>query len=376
MATQDKTMGSEARTIRTQRYWSRTDSPKPWYPWGTLQLLWIGLLFLIGAFMIAPRIEADVRTQVGDRLQAAGIRSATVSANGQIASIRADANGTSEMAIQTIAASTRCSTWAGKLPCPTTVDVTLDAPVIVAMAQTSRPHTFTAVRSDANVTLFGEVPNLAEQNRMLETAGQFFDVVANEMVITNHPATANYTAATNSAIAAVGHLQQGQAKWSDESLSVIGFADAAGAEKSREHFNSVGGRQLLGVFNVSAPSNHNNCNSKFNRALTRGVIQFKTNSAMIDGSGQLLEDLSQIANTCPGQLTVEGHTDNRGSDEMNKVLSQARADSVLAALASLGVEADRLASIGYGEQHPIADNDTAAGRAANRRISINTRLSN
>ena len=188
MTTQDKTIGSEARTVKTQRYWSRTDSPKPWHPWGTAQLLWIGLLFLIGVFIVAPSIEADIRTQVGERLHVAGIPSATVSANGQSASIRADAGETNQMVVQTIAASTRCHTWAGQLPCPTEIDVTLDVPVNTPMALTSRPHEFTAARSDNSVTLSGEVPNLVEQDRILGTAGQYFDFVENEMVITNQPA--------------------------------------------------------------------------------------------------------------------------------------------------------------------------------------------
>lgn len=376
MPTQNKKVGSETRTVKVQRYWSRTDSPKPWHPWGTAYLVWIALLFVIGAVLVAPSIEADVRTQVSDRLHAAGIPSATVSANGQIASIRADAGETNETAVQTIAATTRCRTWAGQLPCPTTIDVTLDAPANVTTSLSSRPHAFTAVRSGSDVTLTGEVPNLVEQDRILDAAGRYFDVVANEMVITNHPATTNYTRVTNSAIAAVGHLQQGQAKWSDGSLSVIGFADAAGAEKSLEYFNSAGSQPMLGVFNVSAPSNQEGCNDKFKNVLAGAGIQFQTNSAMIDGSNQLLADLSRIAKTCPGQLVVGGHTDNRGSAEMNEVLSQARADSVLAALARLGVEPDRLIAIGYGEQTPIADNESAAGRATNRRISISTQSSN
>jgi len=376
MPTKNEKIVSEARTVKVQRYWTRTDSPKPWHPWGTVYLVWFALLFVIGAVLVAPTIEADVRTNVSDRLHAAGIRSATVSVNGQIASIRADAGETNETAVQTIAATTRCRTWAGQLPCPTTIDVTLDAPSNVSPSLASRPHAFTAVRSGNNVTLSGEVPNIVEQNRILDAAGRYFDVVANEMVITDHPPTTNYTRVTNNAIAAVGHLQEGQAKWSDGSLSVIGFADAAGAEKSREYFDAAGSQPMLGVFNVSAPSNQKGCNDKFENALAGASIQFETGSATISGSNQLLADLSRIAKTCPGQMVVGGHTDNQGSAEMNEVLSQARADSVLAALARLGVEPDRLVSIGYGEQHPIADNETAAGRATNRRISISTQPSN
>jgi outer membrane protein OmpA-like peptidoglycan-associated protein len=59
-----------------------------------------------------------------------------------------------------------------------------------------------------------------------------------------------------------------------------------------------------------------------------------------------------------------------GAPEANQKLSEARARNVRAALVELGIADDRLASEGYGEQHPVADNATAEGRAKNRRISL------
>ncbi len=66
---------------------------------------------------------------------------------------------------------------------------------------------------------------------------------------------------------------------------------------------------------------------------------------------------------------VEGHTDSRGTEQYNQALSQRRADAVRDALVSVfGVEASRLSAVGYGEERPIADNETEAGRAQNRRV--------
>ncbi len=66
---------------------------------------------------------------------------------------------------------------------------------------------------------------------------------------------------------------------------------------------------------------------------------------------------------------VEGHTDSRGSEQYNQKLSQARANAVRDALVNVfGVEASRLNAVGYGESRPIADNETDAGRAQNRRV--------
>ncbi|NQY25850.1 MAG: OmpA family protein [Piscirickettsiaceae bacterium] len=70
------------------------------------------------------------------------------------------------------------------------------------------------------------------------------------------------------------------------------------------------------------------------------------------------------------EVRVEGHTDSRGSAEYNAKLSQQRAEAVVAYLVEQGVDANRLIPLGMGELHPVANNDTEAGRAANRRVDF------
>ncbi len=65
---------------------------------------------------------------------------------------------------------------------------------------------------------------------------------------------------------------------------------------------------------------------------------------------------------------IQGHTDSRASEKYNEVLSQNRADSVKAYLIENGIEAGRLNSVGFGELSPIDTNETAEGRANNRRV--------
>jgi OmpA-OmpF porin, OOP family len=69
-------------------------------------------------------------------------------------------------------------------------------------------------------------------------------------------------------------------------------------------------------------------------------------------------------------LTIDGHTDEVGTNESNQVLSENRAASVKNYLAGKGVAETRMTSTGYGEEKPIADNKTAAGRAKNRRTEM------
>lgn len=70
-------------------------------------------------------------------------------------------------------------------------------------------------------------------------------------------------------------------------------------------------------------------------------------------------------------IVVTGHTDNRGSDALNMKLSQDRADKVAKFLTEVGrFEATRISSNGYGEERPVASNDTDQGRASNRRVEV------
>jgi len=89
---------------------------------------------------------------------------------------------------------------------------------------------------------------------------------------------------------------------------------------------------------------------------------------------QFQQTLDTIANslvTYPNSLIdVMGHTDSTGSDEYNLALSQRRANAVADYLVMRGVSRARVATIGYGERYPVADNNTEYGRAQNRRVEL------
>ena len=69
-------------------------------------------------------------------------------------------------------------------------------------------------------------------------------------------------------------------------------------------------------------------------------------------------------------IGVAGHTDSVGSDAYSQQLSEKRASSVAAYLSSHGVVHTRIVTVGAGEAHPVASNDTEEGRAQNRRVEI------
>ncbi|MBX3207056.1 MAG: OmpA family protein [Labilithrix sp.] len=106
-----------------------------------------------------------------------------------------------------------------------------------------------------------------------------------------------------------------------------------------------------------------------------GKVHFETNKAAIKEDKETKEILQTVAdvlkeNTQITKLRIEGHTDNTGTSEHNHTLSQARADAVIEWLAKNGVEKSRLDGKGWGEEHPIAKNDTAANKEMNRRVEF------
>ncbi len=102
------------------------------------------------------------------------------------------------------------------------------------------------------------------------------------------------------------------------------------------------------------------------------TIEFQTGSAtLLPSASAILDDVVRVLNDVPDmRLRIEGHTDSRGSDEANLLLSQRRAESVRAYLESRGIAPERLIAVGRGELEPIDTNRTPSGRQRNRRVEF------
>ena len=101
-------------------------------------------------------------------------------------------------------------------------------------------------------------------------------------------------------------------------------------------------------------------------------VLFETGKYALSADAQLkLAKLSGIIQAHPGlNLAIEGYTDTTGTAEFNMKLSQQRADTVRTFLIAQGLSADTITSKGFGQDSPVADNSTAAGRKLNRRVEI------
>jgi len=101
-------------------------------------------------------------------------------------------------------------------------------------------------------------------------------------------------------------------------------------------------------------------------------ILFDTGKSTIKEESQpIIDQIFELlkANT-ELNVSIEGHTDNVGTPENNKTLSESRAKAVLSALTSKGISNTRLSSVGWGQERPVSDNRTEEGRKKNRRVEI------
>ena len=115
------------------------------------------------------------------------------------------------------------------------------------------------------------------------------------------------------------------------------------------------------------------CRDALNAEAQAGKINFATSAwDVLPDSFKTLDKIAKVAKDCASNFVIEvgGHTDNTGKPASNKTISELRAQSVVKYLSKAGVDAAKLKAVGYGQDKPVGDNATVAGRRENRRIAF------
>lgn len=164
-------------------------------------------------------------------------------------------------------------------------------------------------------------------------------------------------------------VEVGAARDAAASAQRLADARAREAELARREAELVGQEaqalklQLAGLRSEARPDG---------LALVLGDVFFASGQGDLkpEAAGNLAPVIDFIARYPGMPIRVEGYTDDRGSDAANLSLSKRRAESVLRALVSAGADGSRLEAVGRGEVDPLAANDSAGGRARNRRVEV------
>jgi outer membrane protein OmpA-like peptidoglycan-associated protein len=139
---------------------------------------------------------------------------------------------------------------------------------------------------------------------------------------------------------------------------------AAQAERDKQELRA----KLLAQFNRVLPTR----DTPRGLVVNMGDVLFDTGKADLrQPAREALARLAGVVSNYPSlHLDIEGHTDSTGTPEFNQTLSEKRANGVRDFLVSQGLTPDSLTAVGMGQDNPVADNSTAAGRQQNRRVEI------
>ena len=145
------------------------------------------------------------------------------------------------------------------------------------------------------------------------------------------------------------------------------------SEIQAKNLNTRFARAFLGSFESNISVNvHQVCLSKLNNLVAESSIHFDIGASTIQAKIiAVIDAIFATISGCPDiEMQINGHTDNTGSSAKNLALSLERAQSVVAQLIDRGLKPSQFLAQGYGAEQPIESNDTAEGRAANRRIEF------
>jgi len=374
-------MAGEASTSTgtrvVSRAWRRVAPPAWPFVWrGLLPALLLLAVLAWGLTRFASHtIEAQVRSQTRAALVVGGLGWAKVAVDGQAVTLSGEptAEGAGATALAAATAAT-CPTWLGALPCATSVTGAFTRPAPVPVAP--RWPGLRASIAAGVLTVKGTVPSEADRERLqsqvqaLRQPPRVSEVKA-ELVASGVPGPAGWEALASRALAVAGRCQDGWAALSGGVFSAactVARDDLAQLERDARapaDAGQVGEVSFLVHEEVAA------CEAGLQQLLEGARIEFATGSAeLLPSSRPLLEKVAQVARSCPGTLRIEGHTDAVGPVAANGRLSAARAETVRDALIKRGLGAGRLVAEGFGPSRPLATNDTAEGRARNRRIEF------
>lgn len=250
-------------------------------------------------------------------------------------------------------------------------DTVLDNQLNVAAL--SAPSFEAELIEEGRVRLRGVMPDQAAIDGLVEAASAVHGSanVVNEMTVGADIDSPAYLAAIRGVFGAIDGLTPWRFSLEGGSASIEGQAISEDAISTTENRLAIS-LAAAGLPFTSDLQVDPNAVATVLTELLEGTATFRVGSSELSPEATaLLDEAVEILLANPTtRLRVEGHTDDVGSEADNQALSEARAQAVVDYLVAGGVEADRLVAVGLGESQPIADNDTADGRAQNRRIEF------
>ncbi|ATQ55698.1 OmpA family protein [Paracoccus yeei] len=243
------------------------------------------------------------------------------------------------------------------------------------------PAEFLATVNAGTVSLRGRVADARMREAVESLARARFGDVDSALRL-DDDLPEGWTLRAIAALEAMGGLDRGRATVSPDLIRITGVAGSQtasdnAAARLAERLGAGARYELAIRYDrrldpvLGLPSGVE-CVDGLNAAMRESEIGFEPSRSVIAGDpSPTLDRIAAIMADCAEyRIELGGHTDAQGSEELNAELSRARAQAVFEAMRAHGVDVSNMTVRGYGESRPVADNDTEAGREANRRIEF------
>lgn len=243
------------------------------------------------------------------------------------------------------------------------------------------PAEFVAVVDSSGVSLRGRIANERMRDAVESLARSRFDHV-DSALRSDSDVPDGWTLRAIAAIEALDGLGRGSATVTPELVRITGVSgDQMASDRASARLAQrlgAGARYELAIRYdrrrdplLGLPSGAE-CVDRLNTVMRESEIGFEPNKSVIAGDpAPTLQRLAEAITDCVDfRIELGGHTDSQGSEAFNAELSRRRAQAVLKAMTDTGIDTRYMTAKGYGESQPVADNETDAGREANRRIEF------
>ena len=342
--------------------------------WGLILIAIAALILTLVGPWNAKQRSADMGASIERALQAEGIK-ANVDMQGNVAKLSGEVANQSVLdKALSIAKGTPCETCKnGASEIWHKVDNNLTVKPAPKLPVAS-PYTFEAVKAaNDSVVVNGYVNSNADMKAVLDDAkSKFSSVENNRLRLASGAPNAQWANLIKAKLSDLDQLDSGRLSITDTRVRLTGITRDAGIH------DAVSASTLKVPAGYTADSNVTlqtlqTCQTQFDALKKGNKVNFASGKSELVGEKtyNLLNSLAAAAQECASyNIRIVGHTDSEGKASYNQWLSESRANSVVNYLVTRGIGAERLASQGLGETQPIASNNTAAGKARNRRIEF------
>ena len=247
------------------------------------------------------------------------------------------------------------------------------ATILFAFACTSLAHAQTAAPEPGQVVVSGTVADEASKASVLAKLREVYgsDKVVDQIAVGGVATPANWNSYVQKLITPdLKQISRGQLKIDGSTVSIKG---EVANEAQRQKIASNVATSLNPTYTVNNGLRVSAADQDvLDKTLANRTVEFESGKTALTPAGRAILDEMAVAMLKLDGRKVDliGHTDNQGLKASNQSLSEARAEAVKTYLADKGIDRDLMTASGQGSDRPIASNDSADGRARNRRIEF------